>query len=261
MGLVNQIITKMQRIACFRDEILRLTAVLMLALPHSARADTVTVFAASSLHDALGEIALAYEADSDSAVTLVFAASSSVARQVVQGAPADVVLLADQAWAEWLIADGAVASIMPFAGNRLVLIGRDVPAIDDSAQIEAILGDGVIAMAQVDAVPAGRYGKAALVSLGLWDALSPRVVQAANVRAALRFVERGEAPLGIGYTSDLIALPMLSQVYAFAPDTHPEIVYSGSPVTDQGVEFMSYIQSEAGQDILTKWGFDPVKTQ
>lgn len=251
----------MQRTARFRGNILWLAAVLMLVLSHGTRADTVTVFAASSLHDALGEIALAYEVENAATVTLVFAASSSVARQVAQGAPADVVLLADQAWAGWLIADGAVASVVPFAGNRLVLIGRDVPAIDDPARIEAILDDGVIAMAQVDAVPAGRYGKAALVSLGLWDALSPNVVQAANVRAVLRFVERGEAPLGIGYASDLIALPMLSQVYAFAPDTHPNIVYSGSPMTDQGIEFMSYIQSEAGQNILIKWGFEPVIAQ
>jgi len=225
---------------------------------NGARADTVTVFAASSLHDALSAIAQAYEDETGAQMTLVFAASSAVARQVAQGAPADVVLLADVAWAQWLVEDGAVASLAPIAGNRLVLLGRDVAPIATPDALVAALGDGVLAMAQVDAVPAGRYGKAALQALGLWTQLEPRVVQAANVRAALLFVQRGEAPLAVGYASDLVAFPDLSKVYAFAADTHAPIVYSGGALSQQGVDFMTHILGKTGQAILADWGFLPV---
>ncbi len=249
----------LQRFARFSGHYLLLWFFVLMACPSAAQAemqpDTITVFAASSLRDALGDVAKLYKAETGTDVVLVFAATSAIARQVAGAAPADVVLLADQDWADWLVAQGTVAHVTAFAGNQLVLIGRDQTPIDDAQNIEAALGDGVLAMAQVDAVPAGRYGKAALVSLGMWDSVAARVVQAANVRAALRFVERGEAPLGIGYASDLVALPALTQVYAFAPDTHPDIIYSGAQVTPKGADFMAYLQSVVAQDTLAQWGF------
>lgn len=221
----------------------------------AAFADTVSVFAPSSLQGALNDIAQNYEVETGDEVTLVFAGSSAIARQVALGAPADVVVLADTVWADWLIEQGALNVAMPIISNRLIVIGLDTTPFESAAQIEAALGDGVLAMAQTDTVPAGRYGRAALTSLGLWDVLSPRIVQAANVRATLRFVERGEAPLGIGYASDLVALPNLVEVYSFAPDSYPQIIYSGGYVTDQGVDFMAYLQSKMAQDILAVWGF------
>jgi molybdate transport system substrate-binding protein len=222
----------------------------------SAAADSVTVFAASSMHDALGVVAKHYEAETQADVTLVFAASSTVARQAAQGAPADVVVLADVAWADWLIENSDVGDMVPVAGNDLVLIGRNDATVEDG--IIAALGEGMLAMAQIDAVPAGRYGKAALDHLGLWDALSPRIIQAANVRAALRFVQIGEAPLAIGYSSDAVAFADLTVVYEFAPDAHAPIVYYGGRFTLRGADFVTFLQGEQGQEILASWGFSPV---
>lgn len=231
-------------------------ALALMLVPKGAAAETITAFAASSLRDAVTEIAASYELETGDDVVLVFAASSAIARQVAQGAPADVVLLADQDWADWLVDQGALQAATAFAGNQLVVIGpSDAPELTDITALDVAIGDGVLAMAQTDAVPAGRYGKAALTSLGVWDALAPRVVQAPNVRAALRFVERGEAPLGIGYASDLIALPSLTLVYEFAADSHPNIIYSGGAVTAQGTDFMDVLQSPIGQSILMDWGF------
>lgn len=251
--------SELQRYGGFRRGVLRALLCVGLCAPQAGAADSITAFAASSLRDALGDIAEAYEAETGTDVVLVFAATSAIARQVALGAPADVVLLADDAWAQWLIEQGTMDAAIPFAGNRLVLIGREG---DPSAEpvwepdtIGARLEGGILAMAQVDAVPAGRYGKAAFISLGLWDGVASNVVQAANVRAALRFVQRGEADFGVGYASDLVALPDLRALYAFAPDTHPEIIYSGGSFTPQGTDFMTFIQSGPAQDTLSRWGF------
>jgi len=253
MHSTYQILTKLQRFTGFAF----CAAVLCLSSARAGVADEITVFAASSLRDALGTVAGEYRGETGVEVVLVFAASSAIARQVAQGAPADAVLLADEDWAEWLLDEGAIDRAIPFASNRMVLVGAGVPQV--SAQdLADLLRDELIAMGQVDAVPAGRYGKAALAALGLWEQVQPRVIQAANVRAALRYVERGEVAFGIGYASDLVALPELSEVYGFAPDTHPPIVYSGGHLTQQGAVFMNYLQSVTAQDILGDWGFSPM---
>lgn len=225
---------------------------------HSAQADSVTVFAAASLRESAQDLSAQYLAQTGDEPLLVFAGSSAIARQVAQGAPADVVLLADQQWADWLEDQQAVMRAAPFAGNALVVVSRAQPILTDIAHLPDALGDGVLAMAQVDAVPAGRYGKAALEGAGLWSTLVPQIVQAANVRAALRFVERGEAPFGIAYASDVVALQNLNAVYSFAPDSHPPIVYVAAQVTPEGAGFMTFLQSDAAQDILQGWGFSPV---
>ena len=222
----------------------------------SVRADPITVFAASSLRDATEALSTQFEDTYGQNVVLVFAATSAVARQLSQGAPADVVLLADQEWGDWLVDEQVVEAIVPFAGNRLVIAGLDSTGFDVS-DLAQTLGDDVLAMAQVNAVPAGRYGKAALETAGLWQTLFPQIVQAANVRAALRFVEQGEAPFGIGYASDLVALPTLTEVYRFAPDSHPSIVYVSAQATPEGGDFMSFLQSDAAQSTLQDWGFTP----
>ena len=250
MGLSYGIVTQMQRML---RQISTSVAGLVL-VGSSAGAQDVTVFAASSLHDVLVEVEQLYEVETGLAVTLVFAASSSIARQVAQGAPADVVLLADQKWSDWVVDQGAVAAMTPIAGNRLVLVSHGV-ALEDVADVVDVIKTNNLAMAQVDAVPAGRYGKAALQSLGLWDDVAPHVVQAANVRAALRFVERGEAVFGIGYASDLVALPHLIEVHGFAESSHPPIEYLGNGLTPTGTDFMDQLQSAEGQDALKRWGF------
>lgn len=261
MKMLNHIPNLLQRIEGIKGSYLAVCAVIWALSAQIVQAETLKVFAASSLRDALGEIATDYEAQTGTSVVLVFAASSAVARQVAQGAPADVVLLADKDWADWLLAEGVVSEAAPFATNRLVVVGREDTPIADVSELIANLGDGRIAMAQVEAVPAGRYGKAALITHGVWRALEPQVVQASNVRAALRFVERGDARFGIGYASDLVALSDLSELYSFPPDTHPEIIYSGAHVTPKGVDFMSYIQSVEAQNTLAHWGFEALEVQ
>lgn len=253
MWFSYQILKEMKRFLRPSTWIVALCAV----LPTVSAAQEVTVFAAASLRDALGTIAAEYQRETDVDVVLVFAASSAIARQVAQGAPADVVLLADEDWGKWLIDQGTVGGVDVFASNRLVLVARGDTGLVPP-DLSQILEGELIAMAQVDAVPAGRYGKSALTSLGLWDDVAQNVVQAANVRAALRFVQRGEVGFGIGYASDLIALPDLHEVYGFGADTHPMIVYSGAHLTKQGDDFMTYLQSVTAQDVLGDWGFAPV---
>lgn len=257
MTIHYQIAAALPRKAYFAAAYVVWTCFFAVVSLQTVRADTMTIFAASSLTEAVGEIAENYEDKTGVSATLVFAASSAIARQVAQGAPADVVLLADDAWADWLVDEGAVAAVSVFAGNRLVMIGQDPAPLASLGGLAAGLDGRVIAMASVDAVPAGRYGRAALSSLGLWSDVSGAVVQAANVRAALRFVVSGEALYAIGYASDLVAYPDLYEVYAFAPDTHPPILYSGAHVTNQGIDFMTYLQSDTAQAVLSDWGFAP----
>ncbi|SMX37101.1 Molybdate-binding periplasmic protein precursor [Octadecabacter ascidiaceicola] len=259
--MLNHITNLLQRFEGITARSLMMCAAIWAFSAQNVRAETITVFAASSLRDALHDIAGDYESVTGTTVVLVFAASSAVARQVAQGAPADAVLLADKDWADWLLAEGAVSSVSPFSTNRLVVVGREGSAISDVSDLIANLGNERIAMAQVEAVPAGRYGKAALITLGVWRSLEHQVVQAGNVRAALRFVERGDARFGIGYASDLVALTDLSELYSFPPDTHPEIIYSGAQVTPTGADFMSYIQSVEAQNTLAHWGFEALEVQ
>ncbi|MCW1950006.1 MAG: molybdate ABC transporter substrate-binding protein [Octadecabacter sp.] len=261
MTMLNHITNLLQRFEGIKGRHLAACAAIWAGSVQFVQAESLTIFAASSLRDALGEIATGYEAQTGDDVVLVFAASSAVARQVAQGAPADVVLLADKDWADWLLAEGAVTEVAPFATNRLVIVGSEQTPITDITDLFANLDGGRVAMAQVEAVPAGRYGKAALITLDVWRALEPQVVQAANVRAALRFVERGDARFGIGYASDVVALSGLSELYSFAPDTHPEIIYSGAQVTPMGVDFMTYLQSVEAQNTLAHWGFETLEVQ
>lgn len=231
-----------------------LSACLSVSGVSAARAEALQIYAAASLREAVTDMTNIYEAETGQEAVLVFAATSAIARQVQQGAPADVVLLADEAWAVWLVDNAVVDRLAPFASNRLVLVsqGARVQALPD------LVGGPMIAMAQVDAVPAGRYGKAAFEGLGLWDDLASQVVQAANVRAALRFVERGEVPYAVGYASDLEAFPDLSLAHEFPLETYPQITYFGAAMTGEGRDFLTYIQSDTAKLVLADWGFSPL---
>lgn len=224
----------------------------------AASAEPPIVFAASSLREVVEEIAGQFANAGGSDPVLVFAASSTLARQVAQGAPADVVLLADTQWGDWLVAEGAAQSVVPFAANRLVIATRDDVVIENIAGFPDLLAGDVLAMAQLDAVPAGRYGKAAFEALGLWDDIAPSVVQAANVRAALRFVERGEARFGVGYASDLAALPDLTEAFAFPADVHAPITYVAAQTSIEGEAFLMFLQMETAAAAFQTWGFSPL---
>ena len=189
-------------------------------------ADEITVFAAASLKNAMDEVADGFEAAAGHEVTVSYAGSSALARQIELGAPADVFISANPGWMDRLEEAGTVedGTRIDLLGNRIVLIAHgaaDPVEIGPRMDLGAMLGEGRLAMALVDAVPAGIYGKAALESLGQWQAVEPRVVQADNVRAALKLVAIGEAPMGVVYATDAAAEEGVSVLGVFPEDSHP----------------------------------------
>ena len=204
---------------------------LVIAAASCARAETVTVFAAASLTNAMAEIETGFEAATGHDLAVSLAGSSALARQIQQGAPADVFLSANPGWMDALEADGLIAqgTRRDLLRNSLVLIAHDAAAIPveigPDMDLAAMLGDDRLAMALVEAVPAGIYGKAALESLGQWAAVGPRVAQADNVRAALALVAVGEAPYGIVYATDAVAEDRVTVIGTFPADSHPPILY------------------------------------
>ena len=191
----------------------------------------LTVFAAASLKEALDDAAAAYRKQTGVPVRVSYAASSALARQIEQGAPADVFFSADLEWMDYLQQRNRldVATRRSLLGNRLVLIApRASKARVDlkrPATLLAALGDGRLAVGQTRTVPAGKYAKASLESLSLWNGVRPRLAESESVRAALMLVARGETPLGIVYASDAKAEPGVRVVATFPEDSHPPIVY------------------------------------
>ncbi|MFC0388448.1 molybdate ABC transporter substrate-binding protein [Muricoccus vinaceus] len=193
--------------------------------------EPVTVFAAASLTDALRELGRSWEARGNSAPRLSFAASSALARQIEQGAPADLFMSADEPWADYLaerglLAEGTRSSPL---GNALVLVApADRARAVDLARgtdMLALLGGGRLATGDPSNVPAGRYAREALTWMGQWDRIAPRLARADNVRSALLLVERGEAPLGIVYATDAMASPGVRVIGTFPPESHTAITY------------------------------------
>jgi molybdate transport system substrate-binding protein len=206
-----------------------LVAPLITSIAHAA---DITVFAAASLKNALDDAVKLYEAKTGDKVAISYAASPALAKQIESGAPADIFFSADLDWMDYLADKNLIntASRHTLLGNTLVLAAPKDSAVSltiekDFPLLEALGPDGKLAMASVDSVPAGKYGKAALTTLGVWDAVSSRVVQAENVRAALVFVARGEAPLGIVYGTDAKSEPAVKVVGTFPEQSHPKIQY------------------------------------
>jgi molybdate transport system substrate-binding protein len=231
-----------------------------------AFADDVLVFAAASLKNALDDVTTRYLNETGRSVTVSYASSSALAWQIEAGAPADIFLSADLDWMDYLAEHDLIApdTRRSLLGNAIVLI---VPADSESAvtiapgfDLGALLGtDGRLAMADVEAGPAGRYAKAALESLGVWDAVADRIVQAENVRAALAFVARGEVPAGIVYTTDAVAEPTVKAIGAFPADSHPPIVYPVALTTAStnadAPAFLEYLKSDAARPAYEAQGF------
>jgi molybdate transport system substrate-binding protein len=197
----------------------------------SAGAAEITVFAAASLKESLDAVSAAYSRQAGDKVVISYAASSTLARQIENGAPAEVFLSADLDWMDYLEARQLIepASRRQLLGNQLVLIAPKASAetlkIAPHFALAAHLGHEKLAMANPDSVPAGKYGKAALQALGVWPAVAPQVVRAANVRAALLLVARGEARYGIVYRTDALAEPKVRIVDTFPADSHAPIIY------------------------------------
>ena len=215
-----------------------LSSVLSLTLVSPVRAEDVVVFAAASMKTALDAVAAEFQAQTGHGVVISYAGSNQLAKQILQGAPADIFLSAAVNWMDEVEQAGLIAadSRRDFLGNSLVLIahGRSAEAvgIGPGLDLPALLDGGKLAMALVDAVPAGQYGKAALIHLGLWDSVAPSVAQADNVRAALALVATGEAPCGIVYATDAAASDNVTIVGRFPADSHPPIVYPGALLTN-----------------------------
>ena len=222
------------------------------------------VLAAASLQESMNAAADAWAGHGHARPVISFAASSALARQVEAGAPADLFASADEAWMDELQGRGLLApgSRSDFLGNRLVVVapltGRaHIPA--RGAALARVLGAGPLAMADPDSVPAGKYGKAALIKLGAWDAVASHVVRAENVRAALALVERGAAPFAIVYATDARASKLVRIAGMFPADSHPPIVYPlarlKTSTNPEGEGFRRFLLSREGRAIFVRFGF------
>ncbi|MDA7967272.1 molybdate ABC transporter substrate-binding protein [Ruegeria sp.] len=235
----------------------------VLAAPIRAGAEGVLVFAAASLKTALDELASGFEQQTGQPVTVSYAASSVLARQIQLGAPADLFISANRDWMDVLQQGGLIdpASRVDLLGNGLVLIGAQGSAgaeIGPGFDLQSRLGGGFLAMALVDAVPAGIYGKAALQGLGLWEGVRTQVAQADNVRAALALVATGAAPMGIVYRTDARAEGRVQVVAPIPSDLHPPILYPAALTRSAGPEaadFLNYLQSDHAGAVFLGQGF------
>jgi molybdate transport system substrate-binding protein len=241
-------------------------SLLLLYLSSSAHAlDKINVFAAASLKDAMDEVAHNFTASSKIEVKASYAGSLALARQIEQGAPVDVFASADQDSMDYVATRHLIRpeTRVDLLGNQLVVVGGlatpPLPVPMTAAGWTAALGNGRVAVGEVKTVPAGKYAKQALDKLGLWDTLGPHLAPSDNVRGALNFVVRGEAPLGIVYASDAKAEPQVKVVATFPEDSHAPIVYPFAITTasqgDAAGQFMTYLKSDAAKTVFTKWGF------
>jgi len=231
----------------------------------SAAPPGVTVFAAASLTNVLQEVGEAFTAETRTSVTFSFAASSVLARQVESGAPADVFVSADQDWMNYLQARNllAPATRANIVANSLVLVApvdsRLSLRIAPGFALAAALGaDGRLATGDPASVPVGKYAQAALAKLGVWPSVERRLVAADNVRTALNFVGRGEAPLGIVYATDAMTEPRVRVVDTFPAATHEPITYPAAATSTAGpgaVAFLRFLQGPVARALFDRAGF------
>ena len=245
------------------------SGVVVLASTAAQTAQPLSVFAPASLSEALTEVAQAFTAQGQPDVTLSFAGSSSLARQIGVGAPADVFISANALWMDDLEARGRILpdTRRNIAGNGLVVIGHGpqppLPTLSGAA-LQTALGAGRLSLALVEAVPAGIYARTALQNLDLWDAVADRTAQADNVRAALAYVAVGAAPIGIVYRTDAQAEPRVSVLAEIPPDSHPSIVYPAAVVGaltgtphPAAADFVAFLTTPEAQAIFRAYGFLP----
>ena len=246
-------------------------ALALLLTPALARADTLTVFAAASMTDALTRAEAAYRAKTGRGWRLSFASSSTLAKQIEQGAPADIFVSASESWMTYLQERDLLwpESRVALVSNALVLIAPGDAAaanaggtvVGPDTDIVGMLGDdGRLAVGDPDHVPAGIYAKEALEMLGLWAEAEPRLARADNVRAALALVARGEAPLGIVYATDAIDQPGIVVLGRFPTDSHRPISYPAAIVRGDGApeaarHALDWLRGAEGMAVLAEFGF------
>jgi molybdate transport system substrate-binding protein len=230
-----------------------------------AQSGDIVVFAAASLKNALDTINTLWKKETGKSAKISYAASSALAKQMEQGAPAQMFISADLDWMDYVEKKGLIKpeTRSNLLGNRIVLIAPKDKAepvdIKPGFDLARVIGDGRLSMANVDTVPAGKYGKAALEKLGVWRGVSAKLAQTENVRAALLLVSRGEAPAGIVYQTDAASDSNVRIVGAFPEDTHPPIIYpialTANATHPGAVAFLAYIRSDKAKPLFEAQGF------
>ena len=233
--------------------------------PAAAQDKTLTVFAAASMKNALDEVDNAYTAKSGVKIIASYAASSALAKQIEQGAPADVFMSADTTWMDYVNNKKAInePTRVDLLGNSIVLIAPkdskiDKVTIDQGFDLAKLAGDGKVTTGDVKSVPVGKYAKAALEKLGAWAAVEPKMAMAENVRAALALVARKEAVLGIVYSTDAQVEPGVKIVATFPANSHPPIVYpvaTTSTAHKDAADYLAFLRSSEAKAIFEKYGF------
>jgi molybdate transport system substrate-binding protein len=233
--------------------------------PAAAQDKAITVFAAASMKNALDDIDAAYTAKTGVKIVASYAASSALAKQIEQGAPADVFVSADTDWMDYAVGKNNInaPTRVNLLGNAIVLIAPKDSKIDNvrigpGFDLSKLAGDGRIATGDVKAVPVGKYAKAALEKLGAWTAAEPKFAMAENVRAALTLVSRDEAALGIVYSTDARVEPGVKIVGTFPADSHPAIIYPVAATTTakpEAADYLAFLRSTAAKTIFEKYGF------
>jgi molybdate transport system substrate-binding protein len=236
-----------------------------LALPAIAQEKSITVFAAASMKNALDDINAAFLKATGTKVTASYAASSALAKQIEGGAPADLFVSADLKWMDY-VAEKKLIKVdtrVNLLGNKLVLIA---PADSKLSKVEIakgfdiarLAGDGRIAVADVKAVPAGLYAKAALENLGAWAAAEPKLAMAENVRATLAYVARGETPVGIVYETDAKVEPKVKIIGSFPDGSHPPVTYPVAATANakpEAAPYLTFLRSAIAKAVFEQYGF------
>lgn len=232
-------------------------------------AEKVTVFAAASLKNALDDITAAWQKETGKDATISYAASSALAKQIESGAPADIFISADLDWMDYVEKKSLINADTRtnLLGNRIVLVASkdnvEPVEIKKGFDLAKLLGDGRLAMGAVDTVPAGKYGKSALESLGVWSSVESKVAGAESARAALLLVSRGEAPYGIVYQTDAAADKEVKIIGTFPEDSHKPIIYPLAILSESknadAVSLFDYIKSDKAVPFFEKQGFTVLK--
>jgi molybdate transport system substrate-binding protein len=233
--------------------------------PAPAQDKSLTVFAAASMKNALDDVDAAYAAKTGTRIVASYAASSTLAKQIEQGAPADIFVSADTDWMDYATARKNISepTRVNLLGNSIVLVAPKDSKIDHVTigpgfDLAGLAGDGKIATGDVKAVPVGKYAQAALEKLGAWDAAAPKFAMAESVRAALTLVARGEAVLGIVYSTDAKVEPGVKIVGTFPADSHPPIIYpvaATATAKPEAADYLAFLRTSAAKAIFEKYGF------
>ena len=240
---------------------------LLSPIARSVAAEPITVFAAASLTDVLQEIGKTYEGKTGQEIRFSFASSSTLARQIDAGGPAQIYASANEKWMDYLEKSGLIATetrVSPVSNQIVLIAPKDSKlgsvTITSKLDLLALLGrDGRIAVGNTDSVPAGIYAKQALTNLGLWATAEPHLAPSENVRVALAHVERGEAALGIVYATDAKIDPGVKVLGTFPPSSHKAITYPFAilkgHVTPATKAFFAYLTGPEAMAIFEKYGF------